>query len=167
MPLFLWWLPYSSRWFFLKLRKYKCTLNDEISSELREKNAGWDSGAINYFAYQWMWIMLNTRLHSPQAFQKCWLLAWSSAKQNTLLSHHWYRVIKLCAIHTQFRSWLNWTLTGRSIPPELFGRWDYGSPSTATLQTADSVQVSQPTAITANHLHPVWAKKEPACDTPS
>lgn len=54
-------------------------------------------------------LMLNPRLLSPQAFRKCRLLAWSSAKQNTLLSHYWDRAIKPSAIRTQFRSWLNWT----------------------------------------------------------
>lgn len=107
--------------------------------------------------------MLNPRLLSPQAFQKFRLLAWSSAKQNTLLSHHWHKAIKPCAICTQFRSWLNWTsnaLTGHSILLEQFGRQDYGYRSTATLRSADAVQVSQLTAITANHLQPQWTKKE-------
>lgn len=91
------------------------------------------------------------------------LLAWSSAKQNTLLSHHRGEAIKPSAICTQFRSWLNRTSstsTGHSIPLEQFGRWEYSDRSTATLQTADAVQVSQPSAITANHLQLRWMRKK-------
>lgn len=109
---------------------------------------------------------LNPHLPSPQASQKCRLLAWSSAKQNGLLSHHQHKAIKPSAICTQFKNWLNWTLTGHSIPLEQFGRWDYGYRSTATLQTADVVQVSQPTAITANHLQTQWTEKTPADSRP-
>lgn len=61
----------------------------------------------------------------------------------------------LCALN--LRAWLNWTsntLTGHSMLLEQFGRWDYGYRSTATFQTADAVQVSQHTAISANHLQP-------------
>lgn len=107
--------------------------------------------------------MLNPHLHSPQASQKCRLPAQSSAKQNTLLSQH--KAIKLSAICTQFKSWLNWTLTSHSIPLEQFGRWDYGYRSTATLQTADAVQVSQPTAITANHLQTQRTEKKTPADS--
>lgn len=57
-----------------------------------------------WISEMWANAESTSALLSPQAFQKCRLLAWSSAKQNTVLSHHRHAAIKPSAMRTQFKS---------------------------------------------------------------